>query len=344
MKPWRGAIIAVTLFLSVGRGSLATGLPHLQIPELVSQSDVVVVADVSKLTKIGSASILFHGDALPGERYSVEAVTLYTLRGSCPGRFNLEFEIPFSGVGYLSVKSGTRMLFLKKSGSIFVPADPYYPDLPAVPAAPPELQGKDTAAQVVAELGAVIASADATPEQKVEILGRSYAIPEDDETFLGDLLVGARNTADPDVKSRIQSILLRRNDISELPNMCDTLLMGNLTASQKEMLLYGIGYNLKSQKSLSQLRRLLESPDPEIRLAAAKGLWHTASPTSVPVLMKALNDENPEVRYFAIRGLADATGQPRFGPSPAAYEGHEAEYQQHWLDWAKQNSANHPNE
>lgn len=345
MKAWRHATIAITIgFLCVGAVSLGTGVPHLQIPELVSQSDVVVVAEVSKLTAIGPASISFHGQALPGERYRVDAVTLYTLRGSCPDHFNVEFEIPFSGVGYLTVRSGARMLFLKKLGNIFVPANPYYPAFPAVRAAPPELQDKDTAEQVVVELGAVIASADATPDDKVEILGRSYAVPEDDQTFLSDLLVGARNTADADVKSRIQSILLRRNNISELQNMCDTLLTGNVTASQKELLLYGIGYNLKDQKALPQLSRLLESPDAEIRVAAAKALWHTASPTSVPVLMKALDDQNPDVRYFAIRGLAVATDQPRFGPSPTAYEGHEDEYRQHWLDWAKQDSPTKPRE
>jgi HEAT repeats len=339
MKYWGywGAAIVVTV-LCAALECRATALPHLRISELVDQSDIVVVAQVSDLKEIGTVGIPFNGTILPGKRYSVEAVTLYRLGGLCPDSFSVQFQIPSSGVGYLSVRDGTRMLFLKKVGDTLVPTNPYYPDLPAIHSMPSEFQGRNVLGQVIAELGAVIASPDATPEEKVEILSRSYAIPEDDQSFQRDMILGVRNTADPDVRSRIQSILLSRNDISELHEVCNTLIRGEATAHQKEMLLYGIGYGLKDQSALPELIRLLESSDPEVRVATTRALWHTASKASIAVLMKALDDENPEVRYLAIRGLADATQQPRFGPSPAAYSGHEGEYQQYWKDWANQKS------
>jgi hypothetical protein len=51
------------------------------------------------------------------------------------------------------------MLFLKKSGAYYIFANPYYPDFPALGSQPSEFQGRDGADLVVAELGAVIASA-----------------------------------------------------------------------------------------------------------------------------------------------------------------------------------------
>lgn len=343
MRSWQYVATAIVIcFLCAGLESLATALPLLRIDELVSQSDVVVVADVGKLTEIGPTTILFRGQALPGERYRADTVTLYTLSGSCPDRFGVEFEIPFSGVGYLYVKRGTRMLFLKKSGDIFVPTNPYYPDLPAMPSAPSELEGKEVAQQVIAELGAVVASPVPSADEKVEILGRSYAIPADSHGFTKNLLDGVRNTADSDVRSRMQAILLSRNEISQLPNVCDALLHGKLTTHEKELLLTGIRHKLTNPEAAPQLARLLQSSDPDVKGIAAEALWHTASTSSAPVLVKLLDDENRDVRCFAMRGLADASGQPQWGPGPAACEDDEAKYQQHWHEWAAQNQSPQP--
>jgi hypothetical protein len=336
-------LVTLTIaLLYMGGVCLATGQPNLNIPELVAQSEVVVVADVGSLENFGRTDILFNGQILPGERYRVEGVRLYTLAGSCPDRFAVEFQLPHSGNGYGAPRPGTRMLFLKKSGDIFVPTNPYYPDLPAMRTAPKELQGEGVAQQVITELGAVIASPDASPVDKVIILSQYYAIPDDNEGFTRNLLEGARDTADTEVRSRIQGVLLSRNEISELPNVCDALLQANLTEHEKELLLGGIRHKLTNPGAAPQLARLLQSPDPEVRLIATLALWHTASTSSVPVLTKLLDDKDHEVRCFAMRGLADATGQPQWGPGPAACEENEAKYQQHWHEWTTQNQSPHP--
>jgi hypothetical protein len=234
------------------------------------------------------------------------------------------------------------MLFLKKSGDIFVPANPYFPAFPAMRTAPSGLQGQGAVQQVIVELGAVIASPGASAADKVEILAHSYAIPNDNEDYTANLLEGVRNTADSDVRSRIQGRLLSRNEISQLPNVCDALLQGNLTAHEKELLLDGIRHKLTNPGASTQLARLLQSPDPEVKGIAAIALWHTASSSSVPVLVKLLDDENRDVRCFAMRGLADASGQPQWGPGPAACEEDEAKYGQQWHEWAAQNSSPQP--
>jgi HEAT repeat protein len=179
---------------------------------------------------------------------------------------------------------------------------------------PAEFQGLEGAELVFAELGAVIASSAASPEYKWEVLRQSFAIPANNKLFLNDLLVALQNTSDPDLHRRIQAELISRNDLSQLPDVSGVLLSDTLSETQKDLLLFTIGRNLKSERALPALVRLLQSSDPKVRVASTQALWHTASPSSISIaaLTQALNDENPEVRYYAIRGLADATGEQQW--------------------------------
>jgi len=307
-------VAIVIAFLWSGQSCLGTGLPALRIFELVNQSDVVVVADVGELKPIGPAGVMFGDTALLGERYRIEGLALYRLVGSCPDEFSVEFVLPNASTSYRSVKTGTRLLFLKKSGTTYNPTSLYFPDFPAVRSEPAEFQGLE---------------------------GAEFAIPASNKLFLNDLLVGLQNTSDPDLHHRIQAELISRNDLSQLPDVSGVLLSDTLSETQKDLLLFTIGRDLKSERALPALVRLLQSSDPKVRVASTQALWHTASPSSISIaaLTQALSDENPEVRYYAIRGLADATGEQQWGPGPAEYEAHEAKYRQHWLEWTTRNSA-----
>lgn len=336
-------ILIAAGLLWAGRPCQGTGIPNLRIYELAAQSDVVVVADVSNILPEDPAATDSGDIPLSAHRYRAQAVSLYTLVGSCPGEFDVDFTLPEESTGYSSVKPGTRMLFLKKAGTAYYPTSQYYPDLPAVRSEPGELEGKDAAERVLAELGAVMASADVTLADKWEVLIRSYAIPDDDRSFLADLIAGLRNTSDPDLRRRIQAELIARNDISEFSDVRDALLSNTMSTTQKAVILYDIGQRLKNEKAVPGLKQLLKSSDPEVRVASAQALWHIASASSIGTLAEALKDENPQVRYYAIRALADIVGQPQWGPGPGEYEENEAKYLQHWLDWARKNSTHTPN-
>lgn len=229
------------------------------------------------------------------------------------------------------------MLFLKKSGDGYTPVDLFYPDLPALGSPLAELQGKTVAEKVFAELGAVVASADASPTDRRDVLFWSYAIPDSNKSFLKDVLAGVQNSADPDLHWRLEAELIRRNDASQFADVCNALLSGSVPPDEQREVLYAIASRLNNEKALPELRKLLQSSSPEVRVASAQALWHTASPASVGALAEALHDENPDVRYYAIRGLADATEQPQWGPSIAEYQGHEAKYLSYWRAWATAN-------
>lgn len=334
------AILAVVLgTFGSALSSIGGGRPHLNIDELVSQSDVVVVADVGAAQRVEATSVLFSGRILPGQRYRMEATSLYTLAGVSPDQLTLEFALPDASTSYQPVRRGTRMIFLKQSGEVYTPTNPYYPDLPALRTKPAETEGLDGADAVIAELAAVVGSPDASVELKRETLIYAYAIAKDNSSFTNGLLRGFGNTLDEDTRRWMQTVLFSRGDISTLPEACDALLSGTLSPDEKKGLIYGVGTRLTNLRSTPELARLLQSPDEEVRRAGALALWHTVTADSKQALIQALNDEDFEVREYAMRGLADLTGQPQWGPGPAAYENDPEKYRQHWLEWAKQNSA-----
>lgn len=334
-SPKQLAIVIVVGFLCATRACF--GIPHLSIPRLVSESTLIVVAEVGEIKPVAAAQVVFNGSVLKGQSYRAEAVVLYTLTGDSPGRFTIEFALPNSSNGYRSVRAGIRMLFLKKSGDGYTPVDLFYPDLPALRSPLAELQGKTVTERVFGELGAVVASADASTTDRRDVLFWSYAIPDSNKSFLKDVLAGVQNTADPDLHWRLEAELIRRNDASQFADVCNALLSGSVPPDEQREVLYAIASRLNNEKALPELRKLLQSSSPEIRVASAQALWHTASPASVGALAEALHDENPDVRYYAIRGLADATEQPQWGPSIAEYQGHEAKYLSYWSDWATAN-------
>lgn len=326
-------------FLSAGLGCLA--MPHLSVPELVKDSTLIVVAQVGEIRPVAPSAVTFNGDVLPGERYNAEAVALYTLAGYNPGRFTIEFALPNAGNTYRSLRPGVRMLFLKRPATNYVPVNLYYPDLPALPSPPAELQGRTVVEQVFAVLGAVVASPDTSAIDRRDVLLWSYAIPKDNKVFLQDLIIGAHNSADPSVHWWIQAELINRNDLSQFQEVVDALSSGNVPSEEERKVLYAIGTRLTNAKALPELTKMLSAPQPELRAAAAQATWHIASASSVDTLVRALHDPDSEVRYYAIRGLDEITGQPGWGPGPEEYKEHEAKYLQHWLDWAA-NLSTHP--
>lgn len=329
--------LTVIAALCIAQTCFAMPMPHPNIPHMVHDSTLIVIANVGQVKYSGPTQVPFNGRMLLGEKYLAHAVALYSLMGHSPRQFTVEFAIPTTDVGYGSVRPGVRMLFLKSSGPAYSPADPYYPDFPALASPPAELEGKTTVQQVFAELAGVVASADASVTDRRDVLFWSFMIPQDNVLFLRDLIIGAHNSPDPSVHWWIEAELINRNDVSQFPEVCDALSSGTLPPDEQRKLLYAIGTRLTNQKALPGLTKLLGASSPEVRAAAAEAMGHVGSSSATEALAHALHDPDSNVRYYAIRALDDITGQPGWGPGPAEYEEHGDKYLQHWLDWARQN-------
>ncbi len=333
--PNRAAVAAAILCAA----QACFAIPHPNIPQMVHDSTLIVIANVEHVRYVGPTETVLNGRVFPGGKYQAEATALYSLKGTSPEQFTVEFSIPNGFADYGSVQLGTRMLFLKNPVSAYVPANPYFPDFPALASPPPEAEGNTITQQVFAELGAVVASPDASPNDRKDVLLWSFAVPQDNKPFLRYLVVGAQNSPDPTVHWWIEAELINRNDVSQFPDVCNALLSAVVPRDQQRMVLYAIGTRLTNPKALPELTKLVTAPEPEVRAAAVEAVGHVGSSSSLNLLAQALRDPDSQVRYYAIFGLDEITGQPGWGPGPGEYEEHGEKYLQHWLDWASENLA-----
>jgi hypothetical protein len=320
--------------------SYSIGVRNLHIDDLVRASDVIAVAEVTEAKMIGPAQpIQFRGKFLQAATYSNELLLRRVIKGSPADRIIVEYALPTTFVGYRTLQPGTRMVFLRQGQDRYSPADPYYPDFPAVlstagnESSGPAVGGYTTA--VVREMIAVIASASASSAEKSQVLRVDYALPANAEVVAA-FREGVANAQDQDLQQRLQGELIRLGDMTELPHIAGLLLSNTATADQRIWLLYVIGNRVSDRQAIPALKPLLRSGESSLRAAAVEALWHIADPIAVPELAKSLQDTDEQVRFYAVRALSDIANEPGWGgPGESEFREHQDKYLTHWQNWAK---------
>lgn len=138
LRAWGSSLL---LCLLVVISCHAVGVPNLHIDELISASDLIVVADVSSAAMIGtSAPIAFRNQILETQLFSSELLVRRTIKGTASGTITVKYTLPKLFIGYRRIEPGTRMVFLRREGENYTIANPYYPDFPALPS----LQGRSS--------------------------------------------------------------------------------------------------------------------------------------------------------------------------------------------------------
>jgi len=307
----------------------------LRLSQLVSNADVIAVVDIMNVRNTGEVLTEVDGNRIRANVYTSTAHLQRSIKGTCPDQFTILSFTPLVFVGVPGIAPGIQIVFLTNKKGEFLFADPHYPSFPAVAGSNlPGTSGVGPIEEVAQELGAVIASPTETMQRKWSVFRVMYAIPTS-AALVSALRTGLETTADNDLRHRIQAELISRDELSTLPDVERLLLTNALPKHDKDAFLFVISNELKDPKALGALQRLLRSGDSEIRAATAEGLWHIASPSSVPDLVRALNDSDRDVRFYAVRGLSDIAAQPSWGPSLPEFQEHESKYVQHWSDWAR---------
>ncbi|HXE90324.1 MAG TPA: HEAT repeat domain-containing protein [Terriglobales bacterium] len=330
-------MITVTLPL------FAVGRPHISFSELIGEADVIVIADVSPSTPLGTAALVRRGtDVFPGHEYAAELRVRRVIKGSCSDQLTVKYGLPDSFMGYRPLQAGLKMVFLRAGGHGYEIVNQYYPDLPATDESVP-MENAHTTEQVVEvvlrQLANVVASSAASESDKSWVLEVDYAIPAAADYFDAALKRGIANARTQQVREALQAELLVRGDLSELSSVVQLLLRGEASTQQRPGLLYAIGSWVKDRRAVPAMVRLLSSKDPATRVAASQALWHIADPSSTTALLRLLQDPSRDVRYYAVRALAEITGQKQWGPSIPEFAENEGRYLQHWKQWANTDSA-----
>lgn len=333
-------LLTLVILIAIMQPCRAVPVPSFNLTELVNNSDFIAVGYITEVREIERTTMTLRGFEQDARIMAAQVRVDRILKGSAPqGVVTVRFVLALRyEIGYRALsKSSYRTIFLKKpqgGASDFDLTSPYYPSAPAVPDS--VIPGATAQDAVIAEIANVIASSSTPWEARREAIF-------DLQFQSGDVITKALKVAladsDPRVSDLAAASLLLHNDISGMP-LAERLLLGNTTVALRQddrsNLLAGVTYGIHDALALNSLTRLLASPDPEVRKAAASGLGNTGSSLAQASLLKALDDPDSHVRFSASNGLANLTGdatwrQLNFNEFAKA----EQQYVQHWKSLAE---------
>jgi hypothetical protein len=352
------AFIATTGLIFTSGSLHAYPVPSFDLASGVATSDIVAVANVTSIQEGGKSSIQIKDSAVPARQIVARAVVLRNIKGQ-PEHDIAIHVLANDSIGYREIKTGTQLLFLRREGVEYVPTSSSYPALPALPQRDREqkkdagvrpsapgnpasvtyvqamrtpVQPKDVEA-VIDELGNVVASPEATAEQKSLVLHLSYGLPA--QRSFDDQLIAGLNTSGEDVRYRILTALIWRNNAEQMPAVRDLLVRGDLPAPFKGPLLSAISYRLKTSAALPALGTLMQSGDVAVRRASVMAIRRSSTAAAIPLLGSALGDSDRIVQYEAVRGLAEITNSKEWSVSEHDFANDPEKYLAHWKDSVK---------
>jgi HEAT repeat protein len=185
--------------------------------------------------------------------------------------------------------------------------------------------------RVIDVIGAVIGSADAPTDQKLEAL---HVLSLTRHPSAVTAVRVAMKDSDPTVRLGAAVALLNANDAGALREIEETLNRpGRLPIDLVRNLQAALSVGIRDPAAVPSLTRLLRAESVETRRAAVQALMNTRSASAIEPLRVALDDADFSVRYEAIRALARMTEQPDRLPSRESFRANEELFIRYWKDW-----------
>lgn len=326
------------VLLWTGNAAYAAGRPTLDLVELVTGADVIVVGQVEGIRETSRGTLEINGNRLESAVLEGYIVVADVLKGSpLPERIPLSFTFPITpagGVGYRGIPDRSfRLVFLKRSARGFDFVSPYYPSFPAVRGF--VSPGGNTIDQVLHQLAAALDSPQIPRDDRLQLL---FDLRGSNSQILTSALRNAlRMTKDELLQLSIAAALLQRNDISALDIAKDALIhpKRDVPPYVLENLSSAISAGVTDQRAIPALAEIVKNaPQAYSRRSATFALRGTASNRAVPPLLVALGDKDFEVRYYAVIGLAEITNNVEWRPLEEDFRLHEQRYLTFWREWA----------
>lgn len=336
-------VIPLLLMDLQGHGS---AVPGLSIEELATRSDLIAIAKVGNISKVGNGTVEINSQTFQAELMEASAQATLVLKGkTVTPMLKIRFALPSSPAGSLGfsgvAERSTRLFFLKASRDAFTFANPYYPSLPA-PAEPSEqkldsMQAlaslSDAGKMVVAVECEAIASSSNTAPERTEAI---WVLKKRSEPCINGALHRAFDSADQGLRLTAAASLLMQNDISVLAEAYDDANRLPMDSYLRLNLASAIRDGVQNANAIPYLKRILQSKDAAMRSAAASALRNIGSTACVVALANALNDRDKSTLYYAVVGLAEIEGVPEKKPSMEDFDTNPSPYLDYWRRWAKE--------
>lgn len=340
---FRGLVLMIVM--------MSTAVPNIAIPhssinlaDLVSQSDVVLVGKVLTVQPSGSkVTVIVGGQPIELQPNSANVRVTRTPKGTVnKATIVVRFYVPNVDVGY-------EPLGINQIGCFFLQAevagvfDLVNPRVPCTVALPPLLQslGSSPLDKTLAEIrGAILhpSSPIEVKEDAVRVLGEAVEFPAA-AAGIDVLREVALNSSSP-VSLHAVVVLLRRNDLTGLPAAVSAL---QFPSQMDEGLVIQLASSLHNgvtdSSALSSVATLRNSANVEIRRGVVGAMRNMSSAEAVPYLVSALSDSDQEVRYDAMMGIAAiaqlSADRDDMAPTMDAFGLNEGLYLDYWRAWAE---------
>jgi len=261
----------------------------------------------------------------------------FTFKYSRPGVDRIMANLPEGGLA----PNTYRVVFLKKTTTGYVFVSPYYPSLPAArKSCGPNWQielGEDAYHKVLQRVLNVLCTTSGLEEKRVALFTLNWNQDSSAAPFLKAALSLPNVKSDPTLRMSIVSDLLQWKDLTVLSLAEEDLFDRSVKSAfyPKSNLMLAIS-SLEPRISIPLLARVLKSPEPEERVAAARFLGYTRSQTVLDILLSALDDPDRQVQFAVMQSLGNLTKQYQWRPATIDSDSNWNDCIQHWREFEAQ--------
>jgi HEAT repeat protein len=344
-------LVAITLGIGIICAKARPG-PSLSVKGLVNPADLIIAGKVERVQQTGAGSIELNGVDYTRLDFQAEMRVDETIGGKpAPVSFTFSYSTPaVDSVGNVAegglAPNTYRVVFLKKTATGYAFVSPYYPSIPAASkSCGPNWQvqlGEDAYHKVLQRLLELLCTDSTSEEKQSALFVLNWTEDSSAAPFLKAALSLPNVKSNPTLRMSIVCDLLHWKDLSVLPPAEEDLFDQSVRSPfyPKSNLVLAIS-GLEPQISIPLLARVLKSPEPEERVAAARFLEYTHSQTALDILLSALDDPDRDVQFAVMQSLGNLTGHHYWRPNTGTTESdpHWMSCIQHWREFGEQRNA-----
>ena len=313
----------------------AIPVPELNLRNLTSDSEVILIGIVRKVEDEGATSMVVNGERVRARRFRATIAPRQIIKGEVRDSVAVAFDLPDQPLGFGGVPTNRPRLFFLKGETDFRFTSPYYPSVPGDVVPSSKRASLD---EVIACVLRVISSNREPADRRLEAVEALRSTTENREEVISAMhrtLRALGNSAgDQLLRLAILADLVRRNDTSVLSLVASGLRNKSVPQYAIDNLIYAIP-NLSDPMAIDFLSSLLHNPDVRVRRAAAQALRNSGSRAAIRPLVAVLSDPDLDVQYFGVIGLAEITGQSKWRPLEEEFKAEPQRYTEHWRNWAQ---------